>query len=550
MAAKKSGQPTACTFDTLSVGVAMVVLAARAQGANVQLECVIPAVRVGEKIEIKQIPQVRSKPAGIVVKLWLMRPPPEMRVEIPGLDSGTRSVNERATPALTAYGGAAEIAKFVANQIGASLEADQSLKLWEEGFKIGEQAIWLPHGLLRFSNHMVLAEEFYDANLEEAEAARKRFSIKESRYSDMVHPRLLHKALMAIHRTFEQVDYKDNTSVQKSIELALIAITVGCVKSQIDDHSHGQELKSFAWTFDVRHRDIALFLGSHREKYLVGLESRFTRPGVTIPRLLCLAGSIWGGFSSNQSLTPQTGLHTDTLGLVCSHGTFILDILRDPEGFINEASQGRLKALKPRVSFFKGSVPLLPQVHTNGLILGGTSPASMTRRTLASAYKEPSHERSSGLELPPLVFTLEIMATNTTPLSAVFCAWSFGDVVAEINPATVVSNMLHRSNVDYLRALIPNAVTAQWRHWRHRSTTREVSCERLIELGFFWASTGVHIVRVGPQWEWCFLVAGLARGLTGQCVIIDTRSADLRSLEKKLSGFFSKDFAPVIVLRY
>ncbi|KAI4130467.1 MAG: hypothetical protein LQ347_003362 [Umbilicaria vellea] len=212
MAVKKSGQPTACTFDTLSAGVAMIVLAARAQGANVQLECVIPAVQVGElnhELKIKQIPQAGSKPASIVVKLWLMRPPPEMRVEIPDLDSYTRSVNEWATPALTVYGGAAEIAKFVADQIGASLEADQSLKLWEEGVKIGEQAIWLiwSHSPLD-DRRLVLADEFLDANLEEAKATRKRFSIQESQYN--MYPRFLHKALMAIHRTFKQVDYKHN----------------------------------------------------------------------------------------------------------------------------------------------------------------------------------------------------------------------------------------------------------------------------------------------------------------------------------------------------
>lgn len=72
MAVKKSDQPTASTFDTLSTGVAMIALAAHAQCVNVQLECVLLAVQVGEinhKIEIKQIPQVRSKSASIVVKL-------------------------------------------------------------------------------------------------------------------------------------------------------------------------------------------------------------------------------------------------------------------------------------------------------------------------------------------------------------------------------------------------------------------------------------------------------------------------------------------------
>lgn len=562
MAAKKSGQPTACTFDTLSAGVAMIALAAHAQGANVQLECVIPAVREGEmdhEIEIKQIPQVRSKPGGIVVKLWLMRPPLEMRVEIPGLDSCTRPLNERATPALTVYGGAAEISKFVANQIGASLKADQSLKLWEEGLKIGEQAIWAPwpnptslrrqalNGVLSsrttaasLSKRLVLARNFWDANLEEAMTTRKRFSIKVSQYK--FEPSLLDKALMAIHRTFKQVNYKDNKSVQKSIELALIAITVGCIKSQIDDHSHGQELKSFAWTFDVRGRNVGELLGAFNGWLRDG--EWVIKPGVTISSLLRLAGSIWGGFLSNQSLAPLTDDNTDTLGLVCPHGTFILDILRDPEGFINEASQSGWRPLKPIVSFYKGSMPLLPQVLTNGLVLGGDSLASMTRRDLASVYTKSSHERSSDLEIPPPIVTLEIMATNTTHLSAVFCAWSFGDVVAEINPAMVFHNMLYQGSVDTLREYTPNAVAARWRHWRHRSTTEEVSCERLINLGFFKASWNVHIVRVGPQWEWRFLVAGLA----DQSFIIDARGADLGSLERTLSYLSPEDIPTPIIL--
>lgn len=116
-----------------------------------------------------------------------------MHVKMPGLDACTQSVNEQATPAMTVYSGAAEIAKFVTNQIGASLEVDQSVKLWKEGLKTGEQALWMRGG----RTHLKLADGFFDADLEEAKATQKRFLIKESQYK--VKPYLLCKALMAVH---------------------------------------------------------------------------------------------------------------------------------------------------------------------------------------------------------------------------------------------------------------------------------------------------------------------------------------------------------------
>lgn len=196
------------------------------------------------------------------------------------------------------------------------------------------------------------------------------------------------------------------------------------------------------------------------------------------------------------------------------------------------------------MSFFKGSMPLLPQDITDGFVIGGDPPASRTRRNLASAYKESSSERS---KLPPAILTLKIMATNTTQLSAIFCAWSFGDVVAELNPAMVFSNTVNQIPVDFLHKNASSAV-ARLANWLPGPTLKEVSCDRLIQLGFFNASAELHLVRMGPQWEWRFLIAGLAcRPLR----IVDTRGAEPRYLEKTLSRFYSgswKPLTPAIVL--
>ncbi|MCJ1326123.1 hypothetical protein MMC10_002787 [Thelotrema lepadinum] len=483
LAARRPNRQTPTTFHTLSAGAATVALAARAQGALVQLECMMAA---GEStIEAKQLPIASSHAASLIVKLWLVQPPPDIRDDIPGLNNFTQAPNQSMTPPVIVYGGAAEISQHVAKQLSvdAKLKPHQCLRIWEEGVSIGEQAVWCParshsrRGCLELAAHSI--RKFDEAN-------------------------------------------------QNNSMFTTIAIAVGCIKSQFSDHKNRNALQSFAWALDIRRSDIVDFLGF----VCHGSPFSQTYRGISSGQLLALAGSIWGGsFDSN-----MRNLHPDTIGLVCPHGTFLLDIVCSPEDFVNQIIR---KGARPLFSFFKGSVPLLPQSSTNGYIVGGSPSASRHRVNLESFFKGSRRwEKPAEHQAGSPIITLETMSTSALYLSAILCAWFHGEVLAELNPATIFENLLKQPE-DY-----------DWIQMRHLLGYREVPCGLLVESKFFRLDGPyryLYVVRTEPRWEWRILIAGIAPPYVD---VVDTRYISpetLARINRDIAGLKSTDRSDTVL---
>ena len=203
LAARMTTHRFPVTFHTLSASVAIVALAARAQGAQVQLECVVRTEDGG--VEAKQLPIASSHPASLIVKLWLVQPPPDLHNKVPGLDKFRQASNQNTMPTVVIYGGAAEISLFVSRQISKELllEPSRCLRIWEEGFAIGEKAVWYSVPSSRKRSAIQLDETFFSTDFQEAKAAEALFSIAVEKFRT----RLVKKAFLAVHRALHRRKY-------------------------------------------------------------------------------------------------------------------------------------------------------------------------------------------------------------------------------------------------------------------------------------------------------------------------------------------------------
>ena len=504
------------TFHTLSAGAAMIALAARAQGAHVQLDCVMPVdpEHVGPQIMVtRQIPPASNKPVSLQVKLWLIQPPREIREKMPGLEPITHLSTELAAPQSTVFGGAAEISSFVAAQLGAFWKLEYCLKIWNEGFNIGKRAIWSASPKISLESvgnvYIGLGRQWLDGDRGEYTSTRKMFSTFTQSGTDASRSPLFRNAMIAVHRALQQKEYPSTTTVWRSLELAVIAIAVGCVRSQIDDHSQGHKLESFAWTFDARGRRIEYYLGLARNDSTISHSS-----SVSCRALLALAGSIWGGLLTSHH--PQD-LSDNLLGLVCPQGTLMYKILEDPQTFVKKSTEGTGLQLQPLLSFFKGSAPLLPQDLIHGTVVGGNSTQSLLRTPLDTICANVENNRQEAVAPP--VLTLETMATGSGQISMIVCAWLHGDVIAELNPATIFSNIISRAE--------PIPADEFEKLEKSRSFTMETSSISPVYISswnFFSTPGRVYNLRIRHDCEWQALIAGLG----SSCTIVDAHGLDAK----------------------
>lgn len=109
---------------------------------------------------------------------------------------------------------------------------------------------------------------------------------------------------------------------------------------------------------------------------------------------------------------------------------------------MREAGCWESRSLPPTLSIFYGSVPLLPQDLHHGFITGGSSDASCSRAALNSLSVRLGLEQARLPDIQTPIITTETFLTGSANLSLVFCFWMYGEVIAEINHATVLANAM------------------------------------------------------------------------------------------------------------
>lgn len=507
-------------FDTLDIGSAMMAIAAHAQGVPIQVECMLEENMPGTKRTRTSRRTLCNNESldAFTVCLWLTQPPSDIAYQLNIFYEGlhirnSRSPQKRFIPVL---GGAAEISQMLALQFKAELPPEDSLVLWQAGMAFGESARWTlgtgkdlegPHPLfIRLSEDFLMSIGPVDEAV--AEHARNHFS---GRRMDE-RAQLARKAAMIVHGIYKYREYSDKEQFHAKMNVALVAITVGCVKSQIRNPQGGNELESFAWTFDFQEKAVTSCLGQfHGANPLTLCES--LPKAVNVDSLLQAAACIWGG--STLEYHGHRRLSLNAIGIVCPHVTLVFDVV----GNLERIAQYGIT--KPFISMYTGSMPLLPQEPQTGFVVGGTSFHERDRRRIMEGeHFDVDAEPNSH----PPIFTIESVNTGSYDgnFCATICAWRHGEVFAELEPVTLLHNLSQPHNqLGELTKLNPPEYSAR--------SFMELRCTTLHTLRHFQIDKAAGLVRTSLRWQWHVVAAGLVE--RGFVAIIDDE-VDLDALNK------------------
>ena len=497
-------------FDTLDIGSAMMAIAAHAQGVPIQVECMLEDNIPGTERSGTSRRTLCSNESldAITVCLWLTQPPLDIASQLNIFNEGlhirnSRSPQKRFIPIL---GGAAEISQMLALQFKAELAPEDSLVLWQAGMAFGESARWTlghskdldgPHPLfIRLSEEFLMSIGPVDEAV--AEHARTHFSGR--RTDERAH--LARKAAMIVHGVYKYREYGHAEQFHAKMNVVLVAITVGCVKSQIRNPQNGNELESFAWTFDFREKAVTSCLGSFTGANPLALCESLPK-AVNVESLLEAAACIWGG--STLEYHGHRSLSLNAIGIVCPHVTFVFDIV----GNLERIAQYGIT--KPFISLYTGSMPILPQEPQTGFVVGGTSFRERDRRRIVEGERfdiDPEPTRH------PPIFTIELVNGGAYDgnFCATICAWRHGEVFAELEPVTLLHNLSQPHNqLGELTKLNPPEYSAR--------NFIELKCTTLQTLRHFQIDKAAGLIQTSLQWQWHVVAAGLVE--RGFVAIID-----------------------------
>lgn len=489
-------------FHTLSAGTAMIALAARANGANVELQC---ATADNDLVVIPQNHPPTTGERPIMVKLWLIEPPEDIAQTIRVVGGGrtsqtqTRSRSHAATSnMLPVYGGNSEISQMIARHMPRAPDAEVCLRLWDEGLRHGAGASWEVSctALTPSTENMRLrlSESFVRTQTSALLAPLAKIWYAGPS-GDKRHD-LARKAANVFHAVHQYNDYHgvEVEEARQAMNLVIIAFTVGCLGSLV---SNAPDILS-AYAFVLEEPYGPDSAGKGLLDFCVGLLD-----GRPVFDIMYTAGSVWGGLHYRLGF-PSGNL----MGIVCPEVTILLDVLTDP---VRIAEHGLGKGL---FSLHKGSVPVLPRDHS-GAILAGDPDADGTHKTFKATTKRKTRPEVSDV-VSNVIFTLEPFIQSSGSLSAILCGWESGDVAFELNPFDIFINLISKRTLGHEIAESED----------RRITTKTMSKEPLVWLGKGelaslqrFAVEGVAVIEAGANFDWQVVAAGCLLPPTATMVV-------------------------------
>jgi hypothetical protein len=417
-------------FHTFSMGTAMICLAALANGANIRLNVVN---RLGD-FSIPQSGPTFTRGEPFRVTLWLTDPPPNISSAIrldPPLKRTWREANENTLPI---HGGNSELSRAIASQMGCNIPRDEILELWERAIAAGRNASWesCPRTTYIKAFNIRLSTGFLQRLQEPNLEPLSRMFYNGPR-SDRMH--LLARRVSEIYHGFYQCSnyskMDPNRLEDASVTMRFIsgAFAIGCIRSLVSNHP--DELASFCWTLYLHGGEL------DTEKF-GSLAATMTTGGFSFDELLIIVGKIWAGLMASMRIAPEFSGVTQSrgnvpiVGVVCPHGTVLLDIINDPKKVASKGLNGGL------MSLYEGSVPLLPQDPQG--IIWASEVSSSERAVNQNARTHITTIRK--MDEGDFLFTAEPLVEHSGKLCLVLCAWKFGDVIFQLNPADVLFNLV------------------------------------------------------------------------------------------------------------
>jgi hypothetical protein len=519
------GHPST-NFHTLSTGTAMIALAAMANGANVSLQC---AVGKHERIAVPENSPRREDESTVSVTLWLTAPPEAVAQTLHAV--GTPSAGARGEEPeprmMTIFGGDAEVSRVIAQQLSCGCPPDQCLRLWEEGLSLGERATWEVVSRSAFGSpdvNLRLSENFLNTSIS-ALLAPIAETWCSGPLSDKRH-HLARKGAYAYDRVYQYTSYRDldRDETKKSLDLILVAFTIGCLKRLVSYTS--RSLSAYALALDVLSDGLGPAprgLGYYGPAPRGILEFCNTLVnGPKVHDLMFAVGNIWGG------LVPQLGFPDGNLiGIVCPEATILLDVICDPKRIAEHGVAGGI------MSLHTGSVPILPRDPIYGAVMAGDPNPGKVLKTV-NGYDGPVGPSQVAIS-SEVIFTVEPFTQANGSLSAVLCGWESGDVAFQLSPEVVFRNLVHRRTLRLTPQMAREELFRNSQVRVGQDPLVHIRHDELVRLQHFKIDRAIGLIDIGPKFDWQVVAAGCVA--TGFVIMVcDEEECDeLRSGDFELS---------------
>ncbi|UZP37091.1 hypothetical protein NXS19_004907 [Fusarium pseudograminearum] len=521
-----SGKPDNI-FNTLSAAVAMIALAAMANGAHVRVVCQTSS----GSVEIPQGGRTFYNPSIFTVVLWLTEPPMIVSSEMNmvGEEYDLADDDESEPGALPIYGGAAEISRAIASQTGCGLPDDMAMEIWERGVQEGALASWEMGDVsgMRFR----LTDEALRCEIPDSlgHLADKLYGERDQRC------KIVRKAAAILHDIANYSEYEGfgDSWFNLTLSYVMIAYSVGCLRSVVS--VGGNLLSQYCWTSDcelnkdgLRSRLTSEKADALRFVFMIGTN------GASIQDFLWRIASVWGG--STTEYHNHVEIHDRVFGIASPHLTFLSDVLRDPKAL---AQNGLSKGF---ISVHSGSIPTLPRDPLSGLVIAADASALLEGRFLFDEGPRPLYKETTA----GVLFSLEPYTGKDGALCAAICTWQYGEVLLELDPMRVHDNLLaQRSLSSYQR--VQGATYGNPNHCFVPLEWGEIPVLQRVFMGASWGRSGINspltaVLRAEGRLDWQVVVSGIMEG--GEMIM----ACEGESLEEVLTRDPWRDFSGVLIV--
>ena len=418
-------------FNTLFAGSASIALAAFATGADIVVECVTTdgTKTIPTSIAVTDHPALR-------VRLWLCQPPENVTrgLQLRSRGHGTDEDDDLSGMDGVIFGGADEISRIIARELSLEVSEGQVLAMWNAGVKKGESANWTSSvdSHTSTSQHLkfFLKKSILERNIPDHVASIADCYFKAA-HGDVRHD-LARTVAGVVHDVLNCSSYSNSHGFQVAMQFVLVSMAVGTLCSLLSNKP--PDSASYAWAMQcVQHNGC-----------IKDFCERAISVGIFHTDLLWAASSIWGG--STLLAHGNYAMHDRVLGIVAPHRTVLLDIVRDPLGL---AEFGLSEGI---IALYRGSLPMLPHEQASGYVVAARS-LTLERSPMQCDDTEPN------LRNPSFELILRIEVDYRRAEHFRICGWVFADVAFELDPLTVMMNLLGTRHFDNSQAALQGAIS-------------------------------------------------------------------------------------------
>ncbi|KAG6355672.1 hypothetical protein INS49_003635 [Diaporthe citri] len=417
-------EPWARVYNTLHLSSAYIALAARANGADVVVQCF---TQDGSKFFPSE-PTIHHQGTIFLVRAFGSFSPLSI-TQYDGQRTPSRGLDGRR---ITIFGGTQELLAWTARALGFSCNmsiieepVDALSQLWRMGAAFAQRLRWVVRPQPNKLFPLRLTIEGYDKNAtlpQQAIALAKSYGSREQKLKP-----LSRNIASIVHEFYAVDDYgpdlaQDEPEVLLAMQFIAISISVTTIRQLT--HTTDDSLEQYALnlqTLEKGQQGLRDFLPSACSE------------GISLQQILWAAATLWGGAS--QLSQGSQRVTEDVHGVVAPNCTIIMDFIRDPRLFVGNGIEKML------LSVWRGAVPMLPRDPRTNFVRGNNR-VSSNPTDIGRNFDRIDSAHAMRVMKGQMLLTFEPCTEN--PTLSVFCCWYSGCLVFEFSPACILINLLRR----------------------------------------------------------------------------------------------------------